>query len=184
MSRLSTDILVSGGGIAGLTAAAAFGAAGFSVICVDPDPPVTAETDPGADLRSTAFLQPSIPVLQAAGVWDRLLPFAAPLQIMRIIDAGGETARAADHQGFQRRRHLGPALWLEPTQLAVAARDYGAADRDAQCQLSSRHRYDGAVHPRAAGAGDACQTATRSTPGWWLPPMAAIRPCAKRWELR
>ena len=27
------DILISGGGIAGLTAAAAFGAAGFSVIC-------------------------------------------------------------------------------------------------------------------------------------------------------
>ena len=91
MTRHSTDILVSGGGIAGLTATAAFGAAGFSVICVDPDPPVTAEADPGADLRSTAFLQPSIPVLQAAGLWDRLLPFAAPLQIMRIIDAGGPT---------------------------------------------------------------------------------------------
>ena len=91
MMRQVTDVLISGGGIAGLTAAAAFGAAGFSVICVDPDPPVTTEADPGADLRSTAFLQPSIPVLQAAGLWERLLPFAAPLQIMRIIDAGGAT---------------------------------------------------------------------------------------------
>jgi 2-octaprenyl-6-methoxyphenol hydroxylase len=87
--RLTTDILVSGGGVAGLTAAAAFGAAGFQVICVDPEPPVTTEDDPGADLRTTAFLQPSLPVLQAAGLWDRLAPHAAPLQIMRIVDAGG-----------------------------------------------------------------------------------------------
>ena len=87
--RQQTDILVSGGGIAGLTAAAAFGAAGFNVICVDPEPPVTREEDAGSDLRTTAFLQPSIPVLQAAGLWDRLLPFAAPLQVMRIVDAGG-----------------------------------------------------------------------------------------------
>ncbi len=89
--RETTDILVSGGGIAGLTAAAAFGAAGFRVICVDPDPPVTSEAAAGSDLRTTAFLQPSIPVLQAAGLWERLEPHAAPLQIMRIIDAGGPT---------------------------------------------------------------------------------------------
>ena len=90
--RETTDILISGGGVAGLTAAAAFGSAGFSVVIVDPEPPVTSMEAEGADLRSTAFLQPSIPVLQAAGLWDRLEPFAAPLQIMRIIDAGGEIA--------------------------------------------------------------------------------------------
>lgn len=88
--RETTDILISGGGVAGLTAAAAFGAAGFRVICVDPTPPVTSMEAEGADLRTTAFLQPSLPVLQAAGLWDRLEPNAAPLQIMRIIDAGGE----------------------------------------------------------------------------------------------
>lgn len=88
--RETTDILISGGGVAGLTAAAAFGSAGFRVLCVDPTPPVTRMEDEGADLRTTAFLQPSIPVLQAAGLWDRLAPHAAPLQVMRIIDAGGE----------------------------------------------------------------------------------------------
>ena len=91
MMREATDILISGGGVAGLTAAAAFGAAGFRVICVDPAAPVTSASDDGADLRTTAFLQPSLPVLQAAGLWARLEPFAAPLQIMRIIDAGGPT---------------------------------------------------------------------------------------------
>lgn len=88
--RITTDILISGGGVAGLTAAAAFGTAGFSVICADPTPPVTSAEAEGADLRTTAFLQPSIKVLQAAGLWQRLQPFAAPLQIMRIIDAGGK----------------------------------------------------------------------------------------------
>lgn len=88
--RETTDILISGGGVAGLTAAAAFGSAGFRVTCVDPEPPVTRMEDAGADLRTTAILQPSLPVLQAAGLWDRLEPHAAPLQIMRIIDAGGE----------------------------------------------------------------------------------------------
>lgn len=90
MDCIETDIVISGGGIAGLTAAAAFGSAGFSVLCVDPAPPVTDRRDAAADLRTTAFLQPSIPMLQAAGLWDRLEPFAAALQVMRIVDAGGE----------------------------------------------------------------------------------------------
>lgn len=92
MDRIKTDILVSGGGVAGLTAAAAFGSAGFNVICVDPAPPVTNEADAGADMRTTAFLQPSLDVLEAAGLWDRLSPFASDLQVMRIVDAGGEVA--------------------------------------------------------------------------------------------
>lgn len=86
------DILISGGGIAGLTAAAAFGTAGFDVICVDPAPPVTARDAKGADMRSTAMLQPARKVLENAGVWDTLAPHAAALQIMRIVDAGGAEA--------------------------------------------------------------------------------------------
>ena len=90
MSTTRTDILISGGGVAGLAAAAAFGAAGFSVVCVDPEAPATQETDPRADLRTTAFLHPSIGVLTEAGLWDRLAPYATALQVMRIVDAGGE----------------------------------------------------------------------------------------------
>jgi 2-octaprenyl-6-methoxyphenol hydroxylase len=89
--RETTDILISGGGVAGLTAAATFGSAGFRVICTDPAAPVTDPGAKGADLRSTAFLQPARAVLDEAGLWERLSPHAAPLQIMRIVDAGGET---------------------------------------------------------------------------------------------
>jgi 2-octaprenyl-6-methoxyphenol hydroxylase len=84
-----TDIFLSGGGVAGLTAAAAFAAAGFSVVIADPSPPITDKNTEGADLRTTAFLQPAREFLLAAGLWERLAPFATPLQIMRIVDAGG-----------------------------------------------------------------------------------------------
>jgi len=84
------DILISGGGIAGLTAAAAFAHAGFDVICVDPAPPVTERDAQGSDLRTTAILQPGQALMARCGLWDRLADEAAPLQIMRIVDAGGE----------------------------------------------------------------------------------------------
>lgn len=85
------DIVISGGGIAGMTAAAAFGTQGFNVLCVDPAPPIIDEAASGSDLRSTAFLQPSISVLEKAGLWERFEAYAMPLQVMRIVDAGGET---------------------------------------------------------------------------------------------
>jgi 2-octaprenyl-6-methoxyphenol hydroxylase len=94
MARVFTEILISGGGVAGLAAAAGFGAAGFSVICVDPTAPVTEATAEGADLRSTAFLQPSVTLLTQIGLWQRLSPYAAPLQVMRIVDAGGIAGEA------------------------------------------------------------------------------------------
>ncbi|MCX7299834.1 MAG: UbiH/UbiF family hydroxylase [Rhodobacterales bacterium] len=87
--REQTDILIAGGGVAGLTAAAAFGKAGFRVICVDPSAPVIDGAAEGADLRSTAFLQPARDFLDQAGLWSRLASYATPLQIMRIVDAGG-----------------------------------------------------------------------------------------------
>jgi len=89
MTRDSVDIVVSGGGVAGLAAAAAFGQAGFSVLCVDPAPPVTDRAADGADLRTTAFLQPAQALLERTGLWERLAPHATPLQVMRIVDAGG-----------------------------------------------------------------------------------------------
>ena len=90
MTRFDYDIVVSGGGVAGLTAAAVFGSAGFSVLCLDPAPPITERDQSGSDLRTTAFLQPAQSLLERAGLWPRLAPFASALQVMRIVDAGGE----------------------------------------------------------------------------------------------
>ena len=86
----SCDILISGGGVAGLMAAATFGHAGFRVICVDPAPPVTTRDAEGSDLRTTALLQPARDLLESAGLWASLTPHAMPLNTMRIVDAGGD----------------------------------------------------------------------------------------------
>ena len=83
------DIFISGGGLAGLIAAIAFGRAGFSVICADPIPPVISRNEDNSDLRTTAFLQPSKAFLDNIGLWSVLEHHAMPLDVMRIIDAGG-----------------------------------------------------------------------------------------------
>ena len=87
-----TEVFIAGGGIAGLCAAAAFAKAGFEVICADPTPPITQRDSDGADLRTTALLQPARDFLDDIGVWSRFDAQATPLQIMRIVDAGGDTS--------------------------------------------------------------------------------------------
>lgn len=60
----SFDVLIVGGGVAGLSAAAAFAAAGRRTLCVDRAP-----AGAGAnDTRTTAFLRPAVDLLEAAGV--------------------------------------------------------------------------------------------------------------------
>ncbi|MEL6801536.1 MAG: FAD-dependent monooxygenase [Pseudomonadota bacterium] len=87
--RTPEDIFISGGGIAGLVAAAAFGRAGFSVCLADPAPPVDTAEAEGSDLRSTAYLQPARDLLETAGLWDTLAPHATPLDALRVIDTAG-----------------------------------------------------------------------------------------------
>ncbi|MEM8577786.1 MAG: UbiH/UbiF family hydroxylase [Pseudomonadota bacterium] len=115
MSDFDCDILMSGGGVAGLAAAAAFGAAGFSVICVDPAPPVTDRDAEGADLRSTALLQPARALLEETALWDVIAPYATPLEVMRIVDAGGAEAEPRRTKDF-RAAELGdlPFGWNVP----------------------------------------------------------------------
>jgi len=93
--RIQCEILIAGGGVAGLAAACTFAAAGFETLCVDPSPPANSQ-----DLRSTAFLLPSVDLLTESGLWDTLLPYAAPLSIMRILDAGGAAGVVREQADF------------------------------------------------------------------------------------
>ena len=92
MNTRETDILVAGGGVAGLTAAVAFGAAGFRVICVDPALTTPNKAAPKLDLRTTAFLRPARDLLERSGVWPLFTEPPAPLQVMRIMDISGGAA--------------------------------------------------------------------------------------------
>ncbi len=101
MKREKTDIFISGGGPAGLSAAAAFGRAGFSVILADPSPPVTEGDAEGSDLRSTAFLQPARRLFEDAGLWEGLAPFGVALQALRIVDTAGEPPALRGERAFR-----------------------------------------------------------------------------------
>lgn len=101
MTKTRTDILISGGGIAGLTAAAAFARDGFSVILADPAlPAADAQTD-GSDLRSTAFLAPAIALFREAGLWDALALHAARLDTLRVVDTTGWPPEIRDERAFR-----------------------------------------------------------------------------------
>lgn len=86
------EIVIAGGGAAGLAAAAGFGSLGLRVLCVDPAP-AEAPEGPDADLRTTAILQPGRALLEQAGLWDRLAEEATSLRVMRIVDARGGLVR-------------------------------------------------------------------------------------------
>ena len=86
--RVTTDILVSGGGIAGLVAAATLGSAGLDVVCTSADPLSTPGGESSRDIRTTAFLQPARSTLEEAKIWHRVSDRAVPLQVLTILDAG------------------------------------------------------------------------------------------------
>lgn len=72
-----------------MVGALAFERLGLSVCCADPKPAVSSRAEKGADLRTTAFLQPSQKFLDELGLWRIFEDYATRLDIMRIIDAGG-----------------------------------------------------------------------------------------------
>jgi 2-polyprenyl-6-methoxyphenol hydroxylase-like FAD-dependent oxidoreductase len=164
MERIDTDILVAGGGVAGLAATAAFAAEGFSTLCVDPVPPVTEATAEGSDLRSTAFLAPSIALLDRAGLWDRLAPHGAPLRVMRLADAGGPTGAIRTLADFEATRHRRRELRHQPAELAAAPGDGRPPRRPARC-APARARPRHPLHARGSTARScASPPARRSAP--------------------
>ena len=78
---------MAGTGPAGLIAALGFAAAGFPVTLVG--------TEASAqDSRTTALMNPALKVLERIGVLDGLRPMAAPLKVMRIVDATARLIRS------------------------------------------------------------------------------------------
>ncbi|WP_181465910.1 FAD-dependent monooxygenase, partial [Brucella neotomae] len=67
-----TDIVISGGGPAGMMAALALGVRGYHTVLLGP------ETDK-TDRRTTALMMPAIRFLEQIGVWAAIEPEAAPL---------------------------------------------------------------------------------------------------------
>ena len=157
-----TDILVAGAGIAGLTAALRFADAGFTVACVDAAPP---PEDRPADLRTTAFLQPSIRLLDALGVWEEMAADGAPLATMRLVDTGGPAPTVRETADFV-AEDAGHASfgWNIPNRVtgrvlraAIAARGDGVSVRHGAGVTTLTHRDADVV----VGLGDGIRLAAR-----------------------
>jgi 2-octaprenyl-6-methoxyphenol hydroxylase len=89
MSGKSAEVVVIGGGPAGLTAAIALAGAGVETALV-------AKPSSAPDNRTTALLASSVTALDTLGVWPRCRADAAPLRIMRIVDDTARLLRAPE----------------------------------------------------------------------------------------
>lgn len=85
--KLDQRVIVAGTGPAGLIAALAFADAGFGVSLVGPE----ANAQDG---RTTALMNPALVMLDRLGVLKPLAHKAAPLKIMRIVDATSRLIRS------------------------------------------------------------------------------------------
>jgi 2-octaprenyl-6-methoxyphenol hydroxylase len=88
------DIAVVGAGPTGLAAALALAHVGADVVLIGP-PPGKAGAGP-LDTRTAALLQSSVDLLKALGVWQAILPQAAPLSAIRIVDGSKSLFRAPE----------------------------------------------------------------------------------------
>lgn len=81
----SSEIIVLGGGLAGLTMAAVLGAYNLKTTCIDREVPTTQTTEQ-YDGRTTAISAGSRRVLEAIGIWDKLVADACPIEQIRVAD--------------------------------------------------------------------------------------------------
>ena len=126
MSSEHFDVAIVGGGPVGLSAAIALAQAGLATALI-----ARASAD---DHRTTALLAGSVTALNMLGVWERCHDQAAPLRVMRIVDATARLIRApevsfaADEIGLDafghniENRHLIAALDARAAELLALRR--------------------------------------------------------------
>ncbi len=90
-TRIDTDIVVAGGGLAGLAMTARLAVAGYTTLCVDAGDRPGVETARN-DRRTTAILMSGIETLRKTGAWDVMAAEAQSMMGLRILDCGGRTA--------------------------------------------------------------------------------------------
>jgi 2-octaprenyl-6-methoxyphenol hydroxylase len=92
----SYDAVVLGGGLVGLSTAAALGQAGLTVLAVDRETPAVAAADP-FDGRGSAIAWGSAQALRGVGLWPMLEPHAAPIEEIRVSDGESRLFLHYDH---------------------------------------------------------------------------------------
>ncbi|AUG52527.1 FAD-dependent monooxygenase [Thalassospira marina] len=167
-----TEILIAGGGIAGLSAAVRLAADGHQIVVVDPAPAASdmpahtsAEdvevkngTTPAQDLRTTAFLKPGIDTLTYAGVWDEMQASGAQLRVMRIVDAGGTERAPRETADFDGAETSHGYFGWNITNIAAKAALLGKIATLENVRLINGCKVTDYAPPTAAGPGPAIIT--------------------------
>jgi len=99
MSEIDCDVLIVGGGLVGGPLACALAQSGISVLVVDAENPATA-TLPGFDGRASAVALGPRRVLEGAGLWPAIAPFAAPIKDIRVTDGASPLFLHYDHKAL------------------------------------------------------------------------------------
>ncbi len=86
------DIIISGGGMVGLSLGLALAQGGFRTVVAD-IAPMTAQLDPNFDGRVSALAYATIRMVRALGVWDAMAAHAQPIREILVTD--GAPGRAA-----------------------------------------------------------------------------------------
>ncbi len=97
---LEAEILVVGGGMVGLSAAAALAGAGLEVAVVDAGAPAQV-LDAAFDGRASAIAQGSKRVLEGIGLWPHIEPKAQPILEIRVSDGDSPLFLHYDHQALE-----------------------------------------------------------------------------------
>jgi 2-octaprenyl-6-methoxyphenol hydroxylase len=114
------EVIVVGGGPAGLTAAVALASGGIATALVSARPAQ-------ADNRTSFLVASSVAALTALGVWELCAAQAAPLRIMRIVDDTGRLWRA-------------PEVKFDAEEIGLAAFGHNIENRHLVAALEQRAR--------------------------------------------
>ncbi len=177
----TTEVVIVGAGMVGLSLACALAGAGVEVIVIDRAAPAVV-TDAGFDGRVSAIAHGSQRALVALGLWDALAEHAQPILEIRVADGESPLFLHYDHRDLGsapfgyiiENRHIRRALFaaaagldrlrlLAPCSVASLARGQGGVE--------ARLENGAAVRARLAVAADGRDSAVRggagiSVTGW------------------
>ena len=126
------DIVIAGGGLAGLTLACALAPTGARMAVIEASPP-QADRPPSFDDRAIALAHGSRLIFEGIGLWDGIAPCATPIRKIHISERG--------KFGFTH---------LDATEEQVPALGYVAPARDLGRALMARFDATGIAHLRPA----------------------------------